>query len=278
MRILLAVIAILLAFLPAGAESEAAPLRAAFYYAGEPVNWIPGDRYSAVLGEYDPGDPAVIAAHVDMLEYAGITVGLYSWWGRGSPTDSRFRAHLDAGLKWAVYYELDHDGSRPGWLIRSDMRYLRDHYFNHPNYLHIDGKPVVFVYAPLSSCTGVSKWTAVRNHYGLYVNHGEVPNWWTCNSLDSWHGYRPDERLRAVYVGSTVYSMSVSAGFWSAWEETPRLARDFAEFAAAIQVARSYNPQWELYYFNEFGEGTQIEPSDARCEVYLCADYLEAIR
>lgn len=261
------------------AQTVTGPMRGAFYYAGEPVNWIPGDRYTALMGEYDSGSPSVIAAHVEMLEYAGIGVGIYSWWGQGSPTDSRLKAHLDAGLKWAVYYELDHDGSRSWPALYLDLAYIVQRYAGHANYLHVNGKPAVFVYAPYGDCASVQKWAAVQSWVGgLYVNMTDVPNWWECNLLDSWHGYRPDQRVKAVYLGSTTYSMSVSAGFWSAWEPTPRLRRDFAAFSHGIATARRYNPVWELYYFNEFAEGTQIEPSDARCLEYFCMDYLKAIR
>lgn len=248
------------------------PTRAAFYYAWYPENWSEGHVWDSVSGEYDSA--TIAATHVAQMEYANIDAGIYSWWGKNSPTDERFETYLDAGLKWAIYYEIDQQGTRWQWFIDQDLKYLQDHYFNHPNYLRVNGKPVVYVYSPGGSCSSVAKWALLRAKYNLYVSMTDVPNWWTCNTLDSWHAYRPDNRVNSVYLGSTLYSVSISAGFWAAWEDTPRLERDFTAWQNAVAGVQPYNFPWQLYYFNEFGEGTNIEPSTAQCEAYMCADYL----
>jgi hypothetical protein len=284
MRFLVA-LALVLAFVVDGGgarpvDAGSTPtIRAAFYYAWYPEQWAAaGRRAASIQGEYDSGQPKVIANHVNIMKYARIDAAIYSWWGRDSLTDRRFMAHLDADpeFHWAIYYELDQDGRRAAAAVYADVEYLSSTYFDHPSYLHIDGKPVIFVYAPRSSCARNAEWELISAN-GVYVSITDFPRWWTCKAVDSWHGYAPANRVKAVWDGTQLYSMSVSAGFWASSERRPRLERDFATWEAAVQAVQRYGPQWELYYYNEFGEGTNIEPSDVRCERWLCSDYVDTL-
>lgn len=268
------------------------PLRAAFYYGWYPEQWTSaGHHWTSTLGTYDSADKSVIDQHIDWLKYAKINAGIYSWWGIGQPTDLRLPLYLERAqvkdFKWGIYYELDWNTSRTLDQIRSDMNYLRDHYFTQTGYLYVNNKPVVFVYMPnvpsdADGCVQVAKWTTIRNEYNLYVNLTDVPQWWACNTLDSWHGYKPSDYLKAVYfddkindANDVIYSLSISAGFWSAQESTPRLARDFSQWQAIVNLGIANKPRWLLFYFNEFGEGTNIEPSGAQCTETGCLDYLK---
>lgn len=259
------------------------PIRAGFYYPWYPEQWSSaGHRYNSTLGNYDSSNSTVIDTHIEQMKFGQIKAGIYSWWGKGSKTDSRFATYIDkASAKnfyWAIYYELDHNATRSQTEISSDMSYLQEKYFRRAGYLHINDKPVVFVYMPTGgSCNQVNKWFQIRNDYNLYINMMDVPEWWTCNKMDSWHTYKPDSYNKAVYVGNTVYSVAASAGFWAAWESSPRLERDFSKWQNAVKVMVQLNPRWELVYFNEFGEGTNIEPSNASCEASNCWDYLNEL-
>ncbi|MFM1944206.1 MAG: hypothetical protein RI897_3188 [Verrucomicrobiota bacterium] len=107
------------------------------------------------LGHYSSNDPKIISDHIAQTLQAGINFWAVSWWGPGTPTDKNFLnailKHPDAGkLKYAALYEATGRMGRFGnpdyskWI--ADLEYLRDHFFNNPNYLHVEGKPVVFVY------------------------------------------------------------------------------------------------------------------------------------
>lgn len=110
---------------------------------------------SPLAGLYRSDDPRVIEEHLQQSRRAGLDFWAVSWWGPESPTDKVFRNSLlthpsSAGFRFAVLYEstgrlgpMDRP-SYESWI--SDLDYLREHYFNHPNYLRIDGKPVLFVY------------------------------------------------------------------------------------------------------------------------------------
>lgn len=105
------------------------------------------------LGEYDDREANVIRQHADWSRYAGIRLWVCSWWGPNSREDRTLLDHTlqspDLGdIKIAVFYETTGrtsnftDYSR----IAGDVEYLADHYFEHPNYYRIDGKPVVAIY------------------------------------------------------------------------------------------------------------------------------------
>jgi hypothetical protein len=106
-------------------------------------------------GEYNSRDAATIAAHIDHSHQGNIDFWAVSWWGPGSAEDSTIRnnllAHPRAGeLKYAIHYE---STGRLGTFedpnfnnLIPDFHHLADHYFQNPNYLKIDNRPVVFMY------------------------------------------------------------------------------------------------------------------------------------
>jgi hypothetical protein len=107
------------------------------------------------LGEYDSSSSEVISRHIDYSHQANIHFWLCSWWGPGTNEDNVFRhsilPHPYANeLKYAILYEStgrlgsfsDPDYSN----LLPDFQYFADNYFNNPNYLKIDGRPVIFIY------------------------------------------------------------------------------------------------------------------------------------
>ncbi len=107
------------------------------------------------LGYYDNADPAVIAAQINQSVQANIHFWACSWWGPGGFEDNIIKNHIlthaQAGeLKYAIMYEstgrLGSFSSPDYSLLVPDVQYLSDNYFGNPNYLKIDGRPVIFIY------------------------------------------------------------------------------------------------------------------------------------
>ena len=217
------------------------------------------------------------------MQAAKIDAGISSWWGQNSETDLAFPKLLQAAagtsFKWAIYYELDQDGSRPQTAVNADLRYIKTRYANDPSYLKVNGKPVVFIYAPNGTCATARKWQRVKNQQGFYTSMIDVDSWWQdCpHAMDSWHQYRPDLPVAAVTLDERLYSVSVSAGFWAAWEASSRLERNFETWKYVVDFMNSYPFEWQLVYFNEWGEGSGIEPSNAQCQVAGCRDYINVL-
>jgi hypothetical protein len=164
---------------PPDTSQPSFPVRAAFYYPWYPENWSAGSfdpftKYDPLLGRYDSADLGVIRTHIDELRYGGFAAAIASWWGQGQKTDGRLPLLLDAArqtpFRFAVYYEHEGYANPSVDEIRSDLHYLRDHYFSKPAYLKVDGRPVVFVYSPGDvDCEVAARWHAA-NDVGAYLD------------------------------------------------------------------------------------------------------------
>ncbi|HZT91145.1 MAG TPA: hypothetical protein VFA05_03815 [Gaiellaceae bacterium] len=137
------VICLALLALAAPGSAAAGALVTAFYYPwyGTPAldggweHWNqnghtpPGDLASAyypLLGAYSSSDPAVLSAQMDELRRAGVDAIAVSWWGRGSPEDARLPLVLSsaraAGL--AVAAHLEPYAGRTVASVAADVGYL----------------------------------------------------------------------------------------------------------------------------------------------------------
>jgi hypothetical protein len=110
----------------------------------------------------------------------------------------------------------------------------------------------------------VSSWQAAN--IGFYLVQKRFTGWESCKgAADSWHEYSPN--LYKTEVKG--YSFSVSPGFYQ-YNEAPRLARDPGQFDAAVAAMRASAAQWKLVTtFNEWGEGTAVEPAAEWGNTYL---------
>jgi hypothetical protein len=107
------------------------------------------------IGLYSSRSSGTISQHIDQSRQANIDFWAVSWWGPNSAEDTTFRTSIlahprRAELQYAVHYE---STGRLGTFANPnftnlipDFRYLANNYFQNPNYLKIDGRPVVFMY------------------------------------------------------------------------------------------------------------------------------------
>ena len=108
-------------------------------------------RHVPTLGEYDDTRHEVIAQHLQWSRQANIGLWVTSWWGPNLREDTTTRnvilPHADLGdMKVAIHYETAGRVRFGLTGISSDMEHMCDHYFDHPNYYKVNGRPVVFVY------------------------------------------------------------------------------------------------------------------------------------
>ena len=145
----------------AGEEEAMARLWGAYYYPGHAGDFH-GRQYlrerlvppqAPELSEYDDRDERVIGQHLAWSRHAGLGLWVTSWWGPGSREDETTRTailtHPELGdFRIAVLYETT--GRTRDFTdytaVRPDVAYLARTYFDHPNYLRIEGRPVLFVY------------------------------------------------------------------------------------------------------------------------------------
>ncbi len=258
-----------------GGGNLSAPIRAAFFYPWFPNAWRQGGidpftNFTPSLGRYSSSDPNTIRQQLDLADDAHIDAFIASWWGIGHHTDEAMPALLNTttssgsphpGLKWTIYYEPEGYGDPSASELVADLRYLSANYFNHPSYLSIDGKPVVFVWAESSDGAGMAqRWADAKAQFGsnLHVVLKVYSGYRSTNPQpDSWHQYGP----AVAYSEHAPHSATVSPGFWLAGQN-PRLERDLARFEQDVVRMNNAGTFWQLITsWNEWGEGTSIEPA-----------------
>ena len=260
-----ALLALLIFAAPAGAY------RATFYYPWFPEAWsqngkFPYTHFNPSVGLYDYDAPGIVRSHLLKMQWGGIDVAISSWWGQGSRTDSRVPLLLDttekAGspIKWTLYYEPEGYSDPTPAEIQADLDYIQQRYASHPSYLTVNGKPVIFVWTDSNDACDLSdRWAAATQTF--YVSLKVFSGRETCASQpDTWHQYAPavaETRVR----GS---SYSISPGFWLADDPNPRLPRQSGpQWGAAVKRMVASGEPWQLITtFNEWGEGTAVEPAD----------------
>ncbi len=151
-------------------------------------------RQPPLLGHYSSRDTSVIQTHLDWMTAYGIDFLVSSWWGQSSWEDVTLANNMlaeieETDIQFSVYYESAIHGIENGEIkitenkkaeIIENFNYLAAHYFDHPNYLKVNGRPIVFIY--LSAIyTGLYKeaFTQARQEllmkgYDIYLIGDEV--------------------------------------------------------------------------------------------------------
>lgn len=256
------------------------PIRAAFMYPWFPKAWnqgglLPFTQYTPSDGLYDSSAPATVDRQVGQATAAGFEAFITSWWGPGHHTDEALSKVFEQlpvspnpDFRIAVYYEQEGQYDPSAAQIELDLEYLR-RYFDLPNYLRVDDKPVVFVWADANDRAGMAtRWAEAKELFGdVYVVLKVFPGYRTVpGQPDSWHQYAPANS----YDAQLPYAVSVSPGFWHAKENAPRLERDPARFRTDLERMVASGADWQLVIsWNEWGEGTAVEPADEFGTTYL---------
>ena len=238
------------------------PIRAAFYYPWFPETWHADEAHYPTAGEYHSSDPATLRRQITQAQYAGLDAFISSWWGVGTLTDQRLPLLLDAaraqGFRIAPYYEPEGIADPSVATIKADLAHLKsmaDRYGD--TWLRVNGKPVIFVYNANDSSCGLSqKWKDAAANW--YVNLKVFEGYRSCSAQpDSWHQYGPTTAID----NQLPYSSTISPGF-QLHGTAERLARNPARFAQNVADMAASKAKWQLVVsFNEWGEGTAIEPS-----------------
>ena len=147
----------------------------AYFYSWFPENWVAG--YAArdnpgygppLAGEYDSGDMDFFLEQVRLAKNYGIDFFILDWWPRRTDIRRRLKSILELpaenlkGFEFAIHYETldlidEASAYKSSEIVKfndktssdfiSHLRFIAKHYFNHPNYLRVDGKPLLILYS-----------------------------------------------------------------------------------------------------------------------------------
>ncbi|MEZ6071248.1 MAG: DUF5010 domain-containing protein [Pirellulales bacterium] len=119
------------------------------------IRGITTPQQTAAIGSYSSFDASAVSAQIDQSHRGNIDFWALSWWGPNSYTDRAIRETIlphprASELQYAIHYESEgrlgsYNAPNYSNLI-DDFRFLANNYFSDPNYLRIDGRPVVFMY------------------------------------------------------------------------------------------------------------------------------------
>jgi len=260
-------------------------------------------------GFYNSHDAATVDSQIDEAKAHGITGFVVSWLGKASTWHDDSLALLveraeKKDFKIAVYWEQNRDTGQ--YLVQfsvDDLTYVLERYGKSKAFLKVDGKPVIFVYervesqAPLSSLIEIIQKTRAKAGDFLLIGHGYRSSLaYLFDGLHTDYSTMPLDLLRdpdrdgfnqfcqsaerqftegaqMARQRSRIVCPLIIPGFDNTKSSPARVRadrRDAQTYRALWEAALKTKPDWILISsWNEWAEGTEIEPSQESADYYL---------
>ncbi len=272
------------------------PLVLAFYYLWWGDNWFSKDRpvvtHQPQLGFYSSSDEKVLARHIAMAKKAGIDGFICSWWGKGGYTDQNLlrlaRQCEESGFKFTILLEeVKHTAD-----LREQLDYILSVYTKSEAFLKYQDRPVIFIYSRILDSIPLDSLRSVVKDYDLAaINYGYAPS--ALNGFFGFYEYLPPcdfsvaalphdvSVIRQRYLLASaiarrkqkIVALPVMPGFddRALRKGVNFLEREEGEYYSRVwEAVLESEPDWVLITsFNEWFEGTEIEPSKEYGDFYL---------
>jgi hypothetical protein len=262
---------------------------------GLPDIW---SNYHPLIGVYDSSDPAVLECQLLEMKLAGVDGVIPAWQGIGQVADypaihratcALFDACGKFGMKFAVCYEdrsvqlmVDWKELSPDQIpahLAQTMQWMQKEWFTKPQYLPFHGRPLLLNFGPIY-LTDKAVWDAAFNSIPTRPTFFALHHLWRKVGGDggfTWIHHDPweetdEQKIRQrigevfTYFSTNSDEVIVSAypGFNDVYDQhLPSLDyRGGKTLQEAMEVAMAGPwPLIQLVTWNDYGEGTMIEPT-----------------
>jgi len=249
-------------------------------------------HYYPLVEPYDSNDP-------DYLEYAllcikltgidGILIDYYGTWNYNDypqlleASNAVIAMCEKVGLEYGIVYEdrtvqsiVDQGFSDKISLAKGDFQYMNDNYFKTDNYFKLDNKPVVLNFGPISIKSN-DDWLNIFSSIDTQINffplayHPQYYDLTTSTSgVYAWVGEIQDSSLynyssQFHYTGGGAlfeFNEFYVEGGWGATSQGDISNRNGDLLRETLNRAKAASTDFiQLITWNDWGEGTAIEPS-----------------
>jgi hypothetical protein len=259
------------------------------YYAWYDQNSWNNTLSDQPVAPYNSADRSTIQRQVSQAQGAGINGFELNWWGPNNPTDTNLQTLLSVarpvGFKVTADYDMNSPFIHSSADVASALTYL-SRYFNDPTWFRYNGKPVVVFYGIRQQ--PVATWATIRNqvdpnHQDFWMGEGDLFDY--LSVFDGMHPYSiawsPDPASQlASYAAQTrshpgkVWMATAMPGY------NDTRINGAQGFAIDRQNGAYYTKVWQgavatkpdiisITSFNEWREGSMIEPSQSFGDLYL---------
>lgn len=248
---------------------------------------------------YVSRDRSAMGRHIEQAQRAGIDAFMVAWYGPagGNPTETNLAALLDEAAVRNFKIGILFETTSPFFSGTGDAAAALQHalavHAQHPAFLRADGKPVILFWRP--QLWSVDAWQAIRaqvdpNHTSLWIAEGVdtaylrvfdghylYSNTWnppTDLTYTNTKFARLVDQAEQTFGRSKLWLATVMPGY-----DDTRTGRadafaqpreEGAYYERSWQAALASKPDWiVITSFNEWPEGTYIEPSQGEGERYL---------
>jgi glycoprotein endo-alpha-1,2-mannosidase len=252
--------------------------------------WDVASSYYPKLGAYSSNDPAIIDQHMSWIASTGIRVLIYSWWGKEDRTHEVARLVLDAAAQYnlSVSFLIEPYEGRTTKSICEDIEFLIAEFGQHSAFFRMskptsfgnteEQRPFFFIYNPdypeddlrlLSDTVHQSANNSIlllhSTDAGL-VERAHADGIFAYEAVvDIVHFY--DGIQKTVAMNGGIFVPCVAPGF-----SIDRFQNNDSPLHRTRNKGKSYDRWWKktiiadpefvaVISFNEWHEGTQIEPA-----------------
>jgi hypothetical protein len=246
-----------------------------------------------MIGPYASSDRDVIDYHLLLMKYAGIDGVIVDWYGTHNVldyplvkrnTDSLFKRIPNAGLQFGICYEdatllkvKTIAGIDTISAAQQDFAYLQSNYFNNGNYIKVNKQPLLLCFGPQGMKKSDDWQQAFSNlsaqpHLLSLEYQGNITGnagggefaWVNAPNLTNLEGFYQNRvpQIKSAFAGA--YPGFRDFYMQGGWGNTLFMIdhNGRSTLQSTLNLAKSSNlPYLQLITWNDYGEGTMIEPT-----------------